>query len=279
MIETIFFEIDEDFWCETRFLKNVISILEKYIDNYSIVVTPNLKQLPLTKYRKIVILTGDELGNFGMNPYPNYDVLCVFRIYNHLNRYDDKLIYPIPTGYNWTMHSDRSKKMVEMYPNLKLSDREIDIFYTGQMCIPARYEMITSLDKIKNKFKVLSNITGSFRTGMDIDEYYKILGRTKIALCPDGTSVDTFRYVESFGSGCIVITTNKENIWYYRDSPAFFINSWSELNENLIYTILSKDIDKIYNENLNYYSEKLSEAAVSNYMLQKINITNENKNL
>ena len=270
MIEKMFCEIDEDFWCETRYLNNIIKHLkDKLVDDYSIVITPNLRSVPQTKYKKIVLLTGDELGRLGMNPYQNQDVVAVFRIFNKIGRYDDKYIFPIPPGYNWTMHSDRTKKMVRMYPEKKLSERKYDIFYAGQP-LPWRNELINNLNNLKSKFNILSQQNSTFRSGMVIDDYYKVLGDTKIALSPDGTTIDCFRYVEAFGSGCIVVTTKKDNIWYYRDSPIFFINSWSELNENLINYILSLDIDDLYFKNLEYYNSKLSEEAVANYILDSL---------
>lgn len=270
MIEKIFNEIDEDFWCETKYINNIVDILkEKLIDNYSIVITPNLGQLPVTKYPKIVILTGDELGNLVSNPYNNQGVVAVFRIFNTIGRFDEKYIFPIPPGYNWTMHSDKTKKMVKMYSEKKLSERKYDISFFGQQ-LPWRMPMLNKLLEMKDDFNILYGVNNSFRTGLYIDDYYKLLGDTKIILSPDGTAIDCFRYVEAFGSGCIVITTNKDDIWYYRDSPAFFINSWEELNLDLIEKILSMDIDEIYYNNLNYYNEKLSEKSVANYILDSL---------
>jgi len=274
MNEKIFYEIDENFWCETRYLNNVYDIIkDQLIGDYSIVITPNLRTLPKTNYKKIVILTGDELGRLESNPYPNDDVAAIFRIYNVTGRFDEKFIFPIPCGYNWTMHSDPSKKMVKMYPDKKISERKYDIFYSGQMCIYDRSVLMYNLNQLisTNKFNILSQVTPTFRSGVPIDEYYKLLGDTKISLAPDGTSVDTFRYTESFGSGCIVISTNKNDIWYYRNSPVFLINSWNELNENLINHILSLDIDDIYIKNLQYYKDYLSEDAVANYIIRSIN--------
>ena len=285
MIEKIFYEIDEDFWCETRYTNNIVDILtSKIIDkDYSIVITPNLRNLPKTKYKKIVILTGDELGNFGMNPYPTQDIKAIFRIFNRPNRYDDKYIFPIPPGYNWTMHSDRSKKMIRMYPEKKLSERKYDVFFAGQP-LPWRQSLVDNLNKLKDKFNIFCQINTTFRSGIDVDNYYKMLGETKIAVAPDGTSPDSFRYVEALGSGCIVIMTSgypmhmhngrKDEVWYYKNSPAIFIDSWNDLNENMINNILSLDIDDIYQRNLAYYNEKLSEEAVANYILEKISLDN-----
>ena len=274
MIEKIFYEIDEDFWCETRYINNIIDLLkDKLSVDCSIIVTPNLRNLPQTKYKKIVILTGDELGNLGINPYSNQNVAAIFRIFNFQNRYDEKYIFPIPPGYNWTMHSDRSKKMIRMYPEKKLSERKYDIFFAGQP-LPWRVSLINKLNELSNKFNIFCQVNTTFRSGMDVDEYYKMLGETKIAVAPDGTAPESFRYVEALGSGCIVISTRKDDNWYYKNSPAIFIDSWNDLNENMINNILSLDIDNLYKRNLEYYNEKLSEEAVANYILEKISLDN-----
>jgi len=271
MIEKIYHEIEEDFWCETKYLNNIIDILSKKLtNNYSIVISPNLDRLPDTHYSKIVIVTGDELGNLGLYPYQNQDVSIIFRIFNSKDRFDEKYIFPIPPGYNWTMHSDRTKKMIKMYSEKKISERKYDISFIGQQ-LPWRQTMIDNLKLMSDKFNISYGMNNSFRSGLYIDDYYKLLGNTKIVLSPDGTAIDCFRYVESLGSGCIVITTKKEDLWYYNNSPVFFIDSWNDLNENLISHILSLNVDAIYQNNLIYYKEKLSEEAVANYMIEKIN--------
>jgi hypothetical protein len=271
MLETIFHEIDEDFWCETLYIKNIIKELEKHLDNISIIITPNINNLPNTKFKKVVILIGDELGRLGLSPYSNLDVLCVFRTFNHKNRYDDKYIYPIPIGYNWTMHSDRSKKMKQFYPNKLIGDREIDIFFSGNITSNfSRNIMINNLEPLKKHYNIFSYITNTFRTGIEIDQYYKYLGNSKIILSPDGTSVDCFRYNEAVASGCIVITTTKEDLWYYNNSTAIFINSWDELNKNLIDNILNSDMNSLYSKTMEYYNNTLSEKSVANYIVEKI---------
>jgi hypothetical protein len=272
MIEKIYYEIEEDFWCESRYLNNIYELIKDKIEgDYSIVITPNLRVLPPTKYKKIVFLTGDELGNLGMNPYPSYDVKAIFRIFNSPNRFDNKFIFPIPPGYNWTMHSDRTKKMKKMYPEKKLSERKWDIFYAGQP-LPWRQPLVNNLELLKNKFNIFSTVNRGFRSGIDVDEYYKLLGETKIAVSPDGTAIDTFRYVEAMGSGCIVIMTPKDDLWYYKDAPVFWINNWNELNEDFVNKILSTNIDEIYEKTLEYYKNNLSEEAVANYIIEKLNI-------
>lgn len=271
MIEKIYFEIEEDFWCETRYVNGIFDNLrERLVGDYSIVITSNLYSLPITKYKKIVILTGDELGNLGMNPYVNQDVAAVFRIFNDNSRFDEKYVYPIPPGYNWTMHSDKTKKMNRMYSEKKLSERKYDIFYSGQP-LPWRQTLVNILNNLSDKFNILCKVNNSFRSGIDIDEYYKIMGETKIAVAPDGTAPDSFRFVEALGSGCIVVVTNKDDVWYYRNSPVVWIESWNQFDEEFVNKLLSMNIDDIYQKNLDFYKNNLSEEAVANYILECIN--------
>lgn len=279
MINEIIWSIpDRDFWCETMYLDNVIEVLNENLENYSIIVTNNLKELPEAKFQKLVILTGDEKGNLGLSPYYGQNVKAVFRIYNRTHTYNNRYVFPISCGYNWTMHSDRTKKMKRMYHEKPLSERKYDIFYSGQIIPPvtgyhtSRTLMNESLKNLSKEFNIYTNNYNGFRSGIDIDEYYKILGDTKISLCPEGTSVDTFRYNESMGSGCVVITTKKDNdLWYYKNSPAIFLDSWSQLNNELINNLLKGDLDSLYKKNLEYYDNVISEKAVAHYIIEKIN--------
>jgi len=71
-MEIIFNEIDENRWCEVRYLRKVSELLLAKIDNVSIVITPlTNNKLPKTKHKKIVILTGDETGRAGLRPFKN----------------------------------------------------------------------------------------------------------------------------------------------------------------------------------------------------------------
>ena len=38
---------------------------------------------------------------------------------NNISNIKHQTIYPIPLGYNWTMHNDYSKQMIKMYPEKK----------------------------------------------------------------------------------------------------------------------------------------------------------------
>jgi hypothetical protein len=112
------------------------------------------------------------------------------------------------------------------------------------------------------------NFTSGFREGINIIEYTNLLSNSKISLVPKGVSPETFRFSESFAAGCIVITTEKINVWYYENCPAIFINDWSELNQNLIDNIQNPDLIRI--KGIEYYEKYLSAKANANYILNKI---------
>lgn len=59
MNEIIFNQIDKNVWCEVRYLDNIIDYLNKYLIDFTIIVTPDVYFLPKSKYKKIVILTGN----------------------------------------------------------------------------------------------------------------------------------------------------------------------------------------------------------------------------
>jgi hypothetical protein len=267
MNEVIFYKSDRDNICETNYFDNIISILNEYLNDYSIIVTGDYVTLPDTKYKKIVLLGADENGNAGLKPYSNYnDVVAVFRFYNHKGRYDNKYIFPIPIGYNCRSNG---KTMIRMYPEKPISERKYDIFYSGQT-LECRKELVKQLGILSKSFNIHFQSNPSFRRGLDIDDYYRMLGDSKIVVCPDGTAVDTFRFTEACGSNCIVITTPKEDLWYYEDASVFFVDNWSILTKERIDDILSIDWSTRQQEINEYYDRCLSETAVALYIIKTI---------
>jgi len=267
MNEIIFHNVDRDNLCETYYFDGISDILNNIISGYSIIFTADFKTLPDTKYKKIVILGGDESGDAGLNPYSQYnDVVAVFRFYNKADRYDNKYIYPIPIGYNCRSNGSL---MIRMYPEKKISERTYDIFYSGQT-LEWRKPLVSKLDELNKYFNILYQSTPSFRQGMDINEYYQTMGDSKVCVCPDGTVVDTFRFIEACGSGCIIITTPKPNLWYYHNAPVFIIDNWGLLTREYIENILNEDMEDIRNATLDYYHQYLSAEAVANYIKDNI---------
>lgn len=263
MNEVVFYKVDRNNICETRYFDGIAKALDGLLSGYSIIFTGDYETLPNTAHKKIVILGGEERGVAEPRPYAQYkDVVAVFRFYGVDGRCDNKYIFPIPCGYNCISNE---KNMVRMYPEKKISEREIDIFYSGQL-LNCRKELMASLERLRDNFYVFSQSTPAFRRGLDIDDYYQTLGNTKICVAPTGASIDTFRLVEACGSGCIVITTPKPNLWYYKDAPIFYVEDWTKLTKEFVYNILQQDLNALQIRMLNYYRQCLSEEAVASYI-------------
>jgi hypothetical protein len=234
-------------------------------DTYNFIVT-NYEDYTLPLYEKdkknIVLYLSDEYGIY-RNWFNKVDL--VFRTYPRGNNFDNKKIFPIPCGL--VMPDYVTYKMEE--PKKKLSDRKYDFFYSGQES-PKRYEFLKRVTESTKDFNGILRNTQNFRTGYTIDEYFQIMNETKISFVPLGKVIpESFRYMESFESGCLVITDfpidEYKDIWYYKESPAIFIKNYDEINDYLIDNAIS-NIDVLAEDNLKYYNDFLSTTAVAKYI-------------
>jgi hypothetical protein len=242
-------------------------LLKKFDDNYSLYfLHPDLhvsdglgfdEKIKNDTNYKIAIHTTNEV-RYSPKYYEFFDI--IFRFYLQENC-DYKKIFPINIGFN-------SSGEFNIVPNKgnKLSERINDVFFMGNPHV--RGEFYNSMNKLSTKYDI--TFTNGFRTGLPIRDYYNKLSNSKICLCPNGVSLETFRYNEAFGSGCIVITKNKVNSWFYENSPAIFVNSWSEVTEEFINNILSSNVDEKYEQNLDYYEKYLSPNANAEYIIKTI---------
>jgi len=90
---------------------------------------------------------------------------------------------------------------------------------------------------------------------------------------------ESFRYYESMGSGCITIANETIDRWYYEGSPMIKVDSWSEMSSDFLHNILNNpNLDKEQEKIKQYYKEKISPEAVSNYIVQKSNEYYERRN-
>jgi hypothetical protein len=273
------FKSFENNYCQLIYIYKVIDVLKKHLnDDYQLILTSFL-DLDLPDFdedkKNIVVFIGDEKGIVpSWYSKPN----IIFRQYNNESLCDFDKIFPIPCGYNGPI----TVKGVENdywgeEAKIPLVDREYDLFYSGQTSFH-RWKLIRSINKIKNKYNSIIQKTSGFGQGFSIKEYYEYLNNSKIALVPDGVSVpESFRYVEAFESNCIAITTYPINnlnykLWYYENSPAIFLDKWSDLDTKLIDKLIDNDsLIEYFEKSKEYYKNYLSTFAVANYMLDKIN--------
>lgn len=272
------FKSFENNYCQLIYLYKVIDILKEHLnDDYQLILTSfldiDLPDFDINK-KNIVVFIGDEKG---IKPSWYLKANIIFRQYNNQNLCDYNKIFPIPCGFNGPIIVNGVENNYwgenEKTP---LLEREYDLFYSGQTSFHRR-RLVYNVNKIKEKYKSIIKETGGFSQGFTTKEYYEYLNNARIALVPDGVSVpESFRYIEAFESNCITIATypiknKKYKLWYYENSPAIFLDKWSELNNNLVDKLLDKDIlIEYFEKNKVYYDNYLSTQAVANYMLDKI---------
>jgi hypothetical protein len=268
MNEIIFYQVPRDLLCETNYLDDIINVLNNRISNYSIIVTNNGHELPITRFKKIVLLIGEEVLPAGAIPYKSYtDIIKVFRFFNIEGRYNKNPL-PLPVGYNC---KSNGQTMIRMYPEKRLQERRYDIFYAGHVgLLECRIELINKLASLTDLFKIFYQANSKFREGLPIDDYYRLLGDSKICVVPDGSSIHTYRFAEACGSGCVIITTHKSDLWYYRDAPLFYIDNWRRLTKEFLDNILNSDLDVLQDEIKKYYDEYLSGSAVADFIIKNI---------
>lgn len=87
-------------------------------------------------------------------------------------------------------------------------NKRIDWFFAGQVNHDSRVNMINNVKDIPNGEL---HISDGFAQGLSHDEYYRLMERSKIVLCPRGNiSPDSFRLYEALEAGCIPIVENHE---------------------------------------------------------------------
>jgi len=106
-----------------------------------------------------------------------------------------------------------SRYLIEGFPELtpeRLAqvgdvERDLDWSFAGQICHSRRVEMVEVLRKLRKESLSALIETSGFQQGLPILDYLKLLKRTKVAPCPSGAAVDSFRVYEALESGCIPV--------------------------------------------------------------------------
>jgi hypothetical protein len=93
------------------------------------------------------------------------------------------------------------------------------------------------------------------------DHYLYKLKNHKFMLCPRGNGIDTYRFWESQYSDVIPIVKNSINIQFYKDIlPMLVVDSYSDINEQLLLDKLKECSQKTFNKNIlscSYWIDKI----------------------
>lgn len=205
--------------------------------------------LPKTGRRKVAFSFSDE-----KNRLPDYagdeDVMVVFKQYAPFTPHPK--LCPIPMSY-----------MAGFKPvNVPFERRYQNFFFRGHSNGSSRQELKKVSETILFPDSTIK-FTDKFGGG-DKEDYAKMLGSSKFAICPTGNNAETFRHVEAAMSGCIVISNHQGAHWYNADVPFIYVNDWAELGLLFDSLISAPDVcAKLSKDTLDYYNKFLSVEAVS----------------
>lgn len=192
----------------------------------------------LSKLNKCaVIITSDEENNFPIEKLKHRNI----RLFSTYPTFRMQNVTWLPIGY-----PPHGEAIHDCF------DKNIDWYFAGQVNHESRKMMVENVKKIPNGEL---HISGGFAQGLSHDEYYRIMERSKIVLCPRGNiSPDSFRLYEALEAGCIPIV---EDILFFNrlfNKPPFPIvntsNQWSEAIYNVLnnYEVYQKQVPKWWKE-------------------------------
>lgn len=195
-------------------------------------------------------------------------------------------IFDIPLGYYNS----------ENLPIKNLEDRLYDVFFAGSavhepysiwslqfwLRTPktiSREQMILRANYFQQKhpeFQVESSVTPAFgraSSNETTNSYSERMMNAKICLTPRGTSFETYRFFEAIKYGCIVVSEALPSRWFYDGAPIIKITDWQDLDDILEKLLSEKQLmQELHQKSLNWWETKCSEAAVGEYIADKLNL-------
>ncbi len=243
--------------------------------------------------KKILFFFSDEHGSY--TPDLNDDYLLIFKSsMKHTSVYPkNDTLYPFPIGYVTGVKQYDQKKYVERTNNVfysgNLSNPRIPIYKNllGLTFIPDwvfksffyffKKQTVNFLGSdFSNYFKdSYIKFTTGYGKGLSKEDYSKMLGNSKIVLCPKGfINNETFRMYEGLRCGCIIITEKLPDHEFYVNAPVYEVKNWKE-GLALVKTLLAKseeELETLREKMIKGWAENMSEAALSEYVIDKIRI-------
>ena len=162
------------------------------------------------------------------------------------------------------------------------AERQYDVMFAGSLVnepgeearrVPTqkvrfRREFLDELDRTQ---RALSDVAFCVRTVpshwtamQSVGVYLDELMQSRIALCPRGSSLETYRFFEALRFGCVPVYEALPRRPYYRGSPAVHCPDWSRLPD-VIRDLLAdrKGLQQRHEAALKWYEQHVAPAAVA----------------
>lgn len=239
---------------------------------------------PCSSSRKVVFFFGEEKPE--TPGWLKRDYHIIFRQY--LDQQDSSNIFPMPLGIDNETPEETLREM---------SNREIDIFFSGNMNAHRidLYRALLKKNRAFNSFlwkrflasryrkKMPQNIyldlpntfilfTDGFFKGLSSSDYLSMLCNSVCVICPQGyISADTMRHYEAMKFGCIALSTAIPNNDLYRNSPHIFLKGWEEMAQ-VAECLCGQplELERMHRAAREWWRETGSEAGFAEYAAAKI---------
>lgn len=186
---------------------------------------------------KFILITANssyQIGSVGGNTWKKIlesDKLIQWYCTNPPDEDNDKII-PIPIGFEEPSRPSGNQFILNFYLKNKLSfEDKIEEFY-----LP--YHSLDTNSQRRKSYQILENEPFVYcqQERQKLEDYLNTLDKYQFILCLDGRGNDTHRYWETLLVGSVPIMKNIESIRRIFDEyklPGVFVDSWSEINEDI----------------------------------------------
>jgi hypothetical protein len=280
-------------FAEVGYLKSLLDeiLKEKKLKEYNFYVyfkktVESAVAVRSSQENEILIITGDESSYIPHEQVKEFQ--AVFKTYlPYTNLYRN--LFHLPVGPN---------PFTPPTAFIPYGKRTTNVFFTGNLHVGRKrlYRFLISKKLSTRFFTVLPfsilhrlkkflgtsfstlypassiTFTAKFNTGMDKATYSKVLGESRIVLCPPGNpSGETFRHFEALRAGCIVVSEKLPSHYCYRNSPIIMVDSWEKLDK--VVRLCEDEIyaSEISEKSLQWYQNNISEKATVKYIVNCLN--------
>lgn len=240
------FEISDEsiIYCDSDLVSNLFKILKNYKD-----------------LKNITLVTSQSDTGINENIYskkPN----CITNWYSSNVEIDKLDLEPIPLGIsnNFSKKNITENDFLNIPEFIDLSDKYMKMYVNFNVNTNIK-ERAPLYDLFKNKeWCTVENV------GTDNKKYIETIKKYSFVLCPWGNGVETHRVWESLYLGSIPITKYHYTYKNCRDLPILFVNSYDEINLEMLESFKSKLKSDIFNLDklkIEYWEDFISSKKLS----------------
>ena len=193
-------------------------------------------------------------------------------------------MHAIPLGY---------ANQIEV-PFVPFEKRKLDVSFAGSILHKAypfwslkrwigtpkrlsRKQLLLALEAFQDRQsdkRVDLKITPSFRAIRRENPaiYATRLMNTRISVVPRGNALETFRFFEALRAGCVLITEDLPDFWFYYGAPVIRLADWSRLPDVLEDLMSDADkLERLHLQSMGWWRDVCAPDALGIYLAKQLN--------